>query len=49
MKGLKKVLITFDSDAENVLLSILMYLQIASLHIYNGYPKLKFIFGFWNH
>ena len=45
-KCLKK---SFDGDAENILLSILMYLQIASTYIYNGYPKLKSILGFWSH
>ena len=43
---IKYVLIFFDGDAENILLNILMYLQIASTCIYNGYPKLKSIFGF---
>ena len=39
---------SFDDDAENILLSILMYLQIVSTYIYNGYQKLKSIFGFWS-
>ena len=37
---------SFDGDAENTLVSILTYLQIASTYIYNGYPKLKCVFGF---
>ena len=40
---------SFDGDEENVLLSILMYLQLTSTYSYNGYPKLKSIFGFWSH
>ena len=40
--------IYFDGDAEIILLSILMYFQIASTYIYNSYPKLKSIFGFLN-
>ena len=40
---------SFDSDAENILLSILMNLQIASTYIYNGYPTMKSIFGFRSH
>ena len=36
----------FDGDAEYFLRSIVMYLQIATAYIYNGYPKLKFILGF---
>ena len=39
----------FDGDEENILLSILMYLQIAGTYVYNDYPKLKSIFGFWSH
>ena len=37
---MKNVLIFFDDDAKNALLSILMYLQIVSRYIYSGYPKL---------
>ena len=40
---------SFDGDEENILLSILMYLQLTSTYSYNGYPKLKSIFGFWSH
>ena len=39
----------FNGDAENTFLSIIMYLNIASTYIYNDYPKLKSIFGFWSH
>ena len=46
---IKHVLLSFDGDAENILLSILMYLQIGSTYIYNVYPKLKSIFWFWSH
>ena len=46
---MKHVLKYFDGDAENMLLSILMYLQIATTYIYNGNAKLKSIFGFWSH
>ena len=46
---IKNVLISSDGDGENILLSILMYLQIASTHIYNGYSKLKYISGFRCH
>ena len=45
----KNVSICFDGDEENILLSILMYLQIAGTYVYNDYPKLKSIFGFWSH
>ena len=38
---------SFDDDAENILLIILKYFQIAST--YNGYLKLKSIFRFWSH
>ena len=41
---MKNVLISFDGDAESILLSILIYLEIANTYIYNGYPKLKSIF-----
>ena len=40
---------SFDDDAENILLIILEYFQIASTYIYNGYLKLKSIFRFWSH
>ena len=40
---------SFDGDAEHFLLSLLMYLQIASPYIFNGYSKLKSVFGFWSH
>ena len=46
---IKNVLIPFDDDAENVLLSILMYLQILSTCICNGQPKSKSIFEFSSH
>ena len=46
---IKNVLISFDGNAENILLSILVYLQIASTYIHNRYPKIKSIFGFWSH
>ena len=42
----KNVLISFVVDAENIFASILMFLQIISIYIYNDYPKLKSIFGF---
>ena len=42
---IKDVLISFDSDGENILRSILTYLQIAGTYIYNGEPKLNTIFG----
>ena len=42
-------LLSFDGDAENTLLSVLLYLHLWSTYIYNGYPKLKYIFGFWIH
>ena len=45
---IKNVSVSFDDDAENILLSILMYLQIASTYIYNSYPNLKSMFGFWS-
>ena len=32
---------SFDGDEENILLSILMYLQLTSTYSYNDYPKLK--------
>lgn len=35
---LKDVLISFDSDAKKCLLNFLMFLQIVSTDIYNGYP-----------
>ena len=43
---MKNNLISFDSEAENILHSILIYLQIVSTNIYNGYPKLNPFFGF---
>ena len=46
---MKNNLISFDSEAENILHSILIYLQIVSTNIYNGYPKLKSLFGFRSH
>ena len=42
----KNVLISFVVDAENIFASILMFLQIMSIYICNGYPKLKSICGF---
>ena len=45
----KNVLVSFDDNAENALLIILMYLQIVNTYIYNGYPKSNTIFGFWCH
>lgn len=38
-----KILISFDDDTEDTLLSILMYLQIASRYIYTRYQTLKSI------
>ena len=46
---IKNVLLSFDGYPENILLSILMYLQIVSTYIYNGYPKSKSFFGLWSH
>ena len=46
---MKNVLISFDSDAENTLFSILIGLQIAGTYIYNRYPKLKSTFEFLSH
>ena len=34
---------------EKILRNILRYLQIASRSIYNAYPKLKSVLGFWSH
>ena len=47
--SMKNVLVSFDDNAENALLIILMYLQIVNTYIYNGYPKSNTIFGFWCH
>ena len=47
--SMKNVLISFDDNAENALLIILMYLQIVNTYTYNGYPKSNTIFGFWCH
>ena len=44
---MKKKLISFDDDVENILLNIPMHLQIVSTYIYNGYPKSKFEVYFW--
>ena len=47
---IKHVLISFDNDdAENILLTILMYFQIVRRYIYNGFQKSKSTFGFWSH
>ena len=47
---MKNALISFDNDdSKHILLSILIYLQLLSTYIYNGYPKSKSIFGFWSH
>lgn len=35
---------TFDDDAENILRSALMYLQVANIYTYIGYQKLKSTF-----
>ena len=43
---MKNVLISFDSDAKNTLLGILVGLQIAGTYIYTGYPKFKSTFEF---
>ena len=42
----KNALISYDSNPKKFLLSSLIYLKIASTYISNGYPKLKFRFGF---
>ena len=44
-----KFLISFDDDTEDTLLSILMYLQIASRYIYTRYQTLKLLFWLWSH
>ena len=36
----------FDDDAEKILFSILMYLDIVNKFIYNGFLKLKSTLGF---
>ena len=46
---IKNVLISFDDDAENILLNILIYFSIMNTYICDGYPKLKYVFGFWSH
>ena len=46
---MKNVLTSLVGNAESFLLNFLMYLQIASTDVCDGYPKLqKSSFGLWS-